>query len=112
MKTRWVIDEQDSLIHIHLYGNLEVGSSTHFREQLRAIVSKSVGKQVVIDMSEVAFMDSTGLAALVLGLKIVQQNNGAMVLAGVTPAIMNMFKMTLLDSAFTFAEVPYHHNDC
>lgn len=55
--------------------------------------------KLVLDLSRVSFMDSTGLGALVSLLKMLG-GNGAMAVAGVQPPVRKLFEMTRLDSLF------------
>lgn len=55
--------------------------------------------KLVLDLSRVSFMDSTGLGALVSLLKTLGAN-GAMAVAGVQPAVRMLFEMTRLDTLF------------
>lgn len=102
MVTHWDIEEAGSATYIQIHGNLDVESAAGLREQIRMLAPQSRGRQIVVNMREVSFMDSTGLAALILGLKVVRQNKGELVLMGINPSIMNIFRLTLLDRAFTF----------
>ncbi|MBO9376396.1 anti-sigma factor antagonist [Sphingomonas histidinilytica] len=56
-------------------------------------------RKLVLDLSRVSFMDSTGLGALVSLLKMLG-GNGAMAVAGVQPPVRKLFEMTRLDSLF------------
>ena len=54
---------------------------------------------VVLDLSNVEFIDSSGLGAIVAAMK----NLGAerrLALAGLTPAVERVFKLTRMDSVF------------
>jgi len=53
---------------------------------------------VVLDLGEVSFIDSSGLAALVAVLKSLEGGN--LVLCGLTGAVANMFKLTRMDKVF------------
>ncbi len=53
---------------------------------------------VVLDLSEVSFIDSSGLGALVAVLKSLQ--GGDLVLCGLGGAVANMFKLTRMDKVF------------
>jgi anti-sigma B factor antagonist len=56
-------------------------------------------RKLVLDLSRVSFMDSTGLGALVSLLKMLG-GNGAMAVAGAQPPVRKLFEMTRLDSLF------------
>lgn len=59
------------------------------------------GTSLVLDMSEMKFADSTGLAALVSTYKNVTSRNGHILLQDVQPDIKLLLEMTRLDSLFT-----------
>lgn len=94
--------DTDGTIRIEVHGNLDAQSASGLREQVRTLVADTSGQRIILDMSQVPFMDSTGLAALISGLKAVRQHEGWMALANVTPGVMRIFQITLLDRAFIF----------
>ena len=94
--------DTDGAIWIEVHGNLDAQSASELRERVRTVVADTSGQRIILDMNQVPFMDSTGLAALISGLKSVRQNDGWMALANVTPGVMRIFQITLLDRAFTF----------
>ena len=96
------IQQDNNVVSMLVRGNLDAQSAGGLREQLKAMASEAAGRRIVVDLSKVPFMDSTGLAALISDLKIVRQNQGDMALTGVTPEVMRIFQITLLDRAFTF----------
>ncbi len=57
---------------------------------------------MIIDLSEVRFMDSSGLGALVAALKKLD-GNGALKLASAQPAVKDLFDLTSMDKLFTIA---------
>jgi anti-sigma B factor antagonist len=58
-------------------------------------------KQVIVNLSGVGFIDSSGLATLVKGLKLCRQNNGDLYLSNLQQAVLIIFELTRLDKAFT-----------
>lgn len=60
----------------------------------------SDAKQVVVNLSGVNFIDSSGLSTLVKGLKRCRQNGGDLVLCNLQPAVIGIFDLTRLDKAF------------
>jgi anti-sigma B factor antagonist len=53
-------------------------------------------------MSEVAFMDSSGLGALIGVLKIIDATR--LTISGVKPAVRTVFRLTRVDRTFTIIE--------
>lgn len=57
-------------------------------------------QHVVINLAGVSFIDSSGLAALVKGLKRCRQNNGDLYLCEMQQAVSIIFELTALHKAF------------
>ena len=68
--------------------------------RLRTAVDESVAAQrprIVVDLSGVSFIDSSGLGALVAGLKKARQASGDLRITGLTPQVETVLKLTNLD---------------
>lgn len=61
------------------------------------------GDQVVIDLSKVLFMDSSGLGALVSGLKRVGAT-GTVTVVAPHRAVRTLFQLTRMDTVFTVVD--------
>ena len=83
-----------------LTGEIDVSTSNRVREALIAI-SNSGEISVVVDMSNVTFMDSTGLAALVGPLKRFRSMNGQIVLRSPSKGVLKVLEITGLTRVFT-----------
>jgi anti-sigma B factor antagonist len=59
------------------------------------------GRDVVVDMSEVAYIDSSGIASLVEALQTARRKRTRFSLAAVSPAAMRVFQLARLDRVFT-----------
>jgi anti-sigma B factor antagonist len=55
--------------------------------------------RIVLDLSQVEFIDSSGLGAIVSTLKTIG-NRGDLVLCGVQKAVMNLFQLTRMNRVF------------
>ena len=68
--------------------------------RLREVVTHSVGQgrsRIVVDMANTTFMDSSGLGALIAGLKSARQGGGTLRIARLTPQVEMVLKLTNLD---------------
>lgn len=63
-------------------------------------------KQVVIDMTLVNWMNSSGLGTLISGLQTMRQNGGDLKLCGISEKIKNLFSITKLLSVFEIHASP------
>jgi len=82
-----------------LNGEIDISTSGRVREALIAI-SHSGENKVVVDMTNVTFLDSTGLAALVGPLKRFRSMNGEIVLRSPTPPVQKVLEITGLTRVF------------
>jgi len=57
-------------------------------------------KHLVVNMSGVGFIDSSGLATLVKGMKHCRQNKGDLYICDMQQAVKIIFELTRLDKAF------------
>jgi len=71
--------------------------------QLRAALDEEVAAdrvQLVVDLDEVTFLDSTGLGVLVGRLKLVRNSSGWLRLVCSNERILRVFRITGLDKVF------------
>lgn len=52
-------------LYVLLCGELDASSASYVREELDKIFGGGIFKQVIIDLSELQFMDSTGIGVLI-----------------------------------------------
>jgi anti-sigma B factor antagonist len=57
-------------------------------------------KQLVIDLSDVDFCDSSGLSALLIAERKMRDNGGVIKLAGLRKEVRNLIKISQLDRVF------------
>lgn len=72
----------------------------HAAPQLAAELDKATMQPscaVVVDLSSVEFMDSTGLGVLVTGLKHVRESDGTLDVVVASPRVLKVLQLTGLD---------------
>jgi anti-sigma B factor antagonist len=77
-------------------GRLTMASARQMRELLAELVAGG-SSRIVVDMGETTFLDSSGLGALIAGLKSARQAGGDLRVARPTTAVMTVFELTNLD---------------
>jgi anti-sigma B factor antagonist len=77
-------------------GRLNMVSARRLKEILSGLVDKGTIR-IVVDMAETTFLDSSGLGALIAGLKSARQAGGDLRIARPTPSVTNVFALTNLD---------------
>jgi anti-sigma B factor antagonist len=77
---------------------LDAAIAASFREAMVARIDQGQ-RNIVLDMSQVSFMDSSGLGAVVYVLKHLG-HRGRLHICGVTPGVMAVLKLTRMDRVF------------
>ncbi|WP_374164778.1 STAS domain-containing protein [Arcticibacter sp. MXS-1] len=84
--------------------NLE--SADVFKSSLMSLIDKGF-KYLVVDFSDVEYVDSTFIAALVSGLKYAMQYNGDVAVARLSKDIRHLFSLIRMDKVFMiYDEIP------
>jgi anti-sigma B factor antagonist len=94
-----MIAKQQALLT--LAGDMNAVTAPALKAQLKELAAQS-RTRVVVDMGAVGFIDSSGLAALVSGLKAVRSVGGSLKLAAVRDQPREAFKLTMLERVFEF----------
>ena len=78
---------------------IDAAMAIQFKDGLRALAGPGTGR-VVLDMGTVSFLDSSGLGAVVAAMKLFGPDR-PLELAGLTPTVAKVFRLTRMDSVFT-----------
>ena len=92
------IDEQCA--SVALVGRFDARNAQTVKETLKQLVDAGA-IHLIVDLAEVPFIDSAGLATLVSTLKLVRRVGGSVLLAGVQPQARTVFSLTMLDQVFS-----------
>jgi anti-sigma B factor antagonist len=85
---------------IVLEPRLDAARGTELKDLVRSMVGDG-HRSIVLDLSRVEFVDSTGPGAIVSSRKLVDRG-GDLVLAGVSPSVLALFRLTRMDKVFAF----------
>ena len=88
---------------IEVAGDLDMASAPQLRDRLLEVVEAGAGA-VVVDLTQVGFVDSSGLGALVLAYKSLREREGWMGLAGVRQPVRKLFSITSVDRVIPLFE--------
>lgn len=84
---------------VHVGGEVDVYTAPALRERLDDEIERGQ-HDIVVDLSDVTFMDSTGLGVLVGRLKQVRLHDGSMRLVCSHDRVLKVFTITGLDKVF------------
>jgi anti-sigma B factor antagonist len=85
---------------VDLAGEIDMNSSTHLREQLLEILHKKP-RLTIINLEQVTFMDSSGLAVLIEMMQITNRQATQLKIVALNERIRSIFEISRLDSIFS-----------
>ena len=88
---------------VQVAGEIDVYTAASLREKLADLIDAD-HTDVVVDLTGVTFMDSTGLGVLVGGLKKVRGYGGRLQLVIDQEKVIKVFRITALTQVFTIHE--------
>ena len=89
----------DEAFIIHVDGELDVYTAPRLKEALAEGVARG-HRTIVVDLTRVAFLDSTALGVLVGGRRTAREEGGDVVLVVDTPHLEKMFRITGFETMF------------
>jgi anti-sigma B factor antagonist len=82
---------------IRVRGEIHVSTAAEFAQRLDDAMSQDA-EAIVLDLTEVEFIDSTGLTVLLNGQRNVTLRGGRLALALSNPTVLRLFEITRLDT--------------
>jgi len=93
----------NGVVTLQIEGDIDMSSSTQVRAHLTDLFEKNQ-KAIVVDLSKVAYIDSSGIATLVEGLQWSHANNTKFRLTRLTPTVKDVFDIARLLTVFEVFE--------
>jgi anti-sigma B factor antagonist len=109
MMSRITTDTDGLAINIHkgetattvrLRGRLNIDSSPALREELLARLKAQSRQAVIIDFSEVSYVDSSGIATVIEGLGIARMRQTTLCLEGLHGRLLHLFQVIGISTLF------------
>ncbi len=105
MSNEIICDEQtlDDGICLALGGEIDLSQSPAVRSALMRHIQRKPAR-LVVDLSNVPYMDSSGVATLVEALQKQRAHGGLMILCQLQPKVRSIFEIARLDQVFTIVD--------
>jgi anti-sigma B factor antagonist len=91
--------ETDGRTVVAVGGEIDVYTAPRLRDTITSLIAGGA-HHLVIDLSDVEFLDSTGLGVLVGGLKKVRSHDGSLKLVCAEERLLKIFRITGLSKVF------------
>lgn len=96
-------ESKNGLMICSVSGEIDINTSPEIKKAFDKLIAKKEPK-IVINLTKVTYVDSSGLATLVEILKNMRTYGGKMKLAGLTTKVKSLFEITKLDKLFEIAQ--------
>jgi anti-sigma B factor antagonist len=97
------IDKRQNCAILKIKGDVDLYSSPQARSQIIALVDNKQFN-LLVDFTDVTYMDSSGVATLVEALQLTNKNKGKLRLYKLRQAIRDVFELSRLDKVFDIYE--------
>lgn len=80
-----------------LHPRLDQAVAPDFKTEILRLVEKESEQKILVDLKEVDYCDSSGLGALLFGLRQAKSKSGTLKLVNVNPKVFNLIRIAKLD---------------
>ena len=94
------VSRSDGGVVVGVVGELDLATAPQLRDSLVAL-SEEGQTQVVLDLTRLSFIDSTGLSVLVMALNRARADGGSVLLRNPSQSVLRILEITGLVSVFT-----------
>ena len=94
--------EVSNTIVVRPDGEVDLQHSPRLRKVLMDLMLER--RDVVVDLSQIAYIDSSGIAALVEAYQMSRRNGGRFTLAAISAPALRVLKLARLDKVFAMAD--------
>jgi len=95
--TTTAVDERTEIVTVR--GEIHVSTAQEFALRLEEAIARGA-PALVLDLTAVTFIDSTGLSVLLNGQRSVTLRGGRLAIAVSNPTVLRLFEITRLDATF------------
>ena len=89
---------------VSVRGEVDLNNSPELRSELFGILSRHSPKRVILNLSEVPYMDSSAVAVLVETLQKVRKTGGKVYLTNLQPRVQGLIEIARLGTIFVLAK--------
>ena len=92
--------EADGIMILQMDGEIDINTSPEVRKAFEAMI-KQQQKKILLNFSQVSYIDSSGLATLVEMLQRLKRYEGILRLSNLSDKVKALFEITKLDRLFS-----------
>jgi anti-sigma B factor antagonist len=93
-------DPQDTVV-VHVHGELDAATAPSLRLELQELIDRHGPVRVTLDLTDVTFLDSTGLSVLLGGTRRAREEGGDLIMLNPGRGLTRVFQLAGLADLFT-----------
>lgn len=98
-----MVQQQEEILVVKLpVDHLDTANSSEFKQAINDQVD--AGKQIILDLSNIRFVDSSGLGAFLSSLRRINNNGGHLMMCNLTTAVKALFELVRMNKVFDIYE--------
>ncbi len=94
----YVVRNESGYAIVELTGDVDLSCSPKARSTILSCLDEA--RHVLVDLAQVTYIDSSGVASLVEGFQTAKKNKLRFGLIGVSEAVLNVLRLARLDKVF------------
>jgi anti-sigma B factor antagonist len=98
-----VQERQPQVYMVAVEGEIDMSTSPDLRAQLAPLFQKGTA-HVIVELSGVSYIDSSGIATLVEGLQLSRRDDIRLTIAGARPSVEAVFDLAYLKGIFEMVQ--------
>jgi anti-sigma B factor antagonist len=95
--------KKDGTSILKITGDVDLYSSPQVRKEVVSLISKT-NKNLLVDLAEVTYMDSSGVATLVEALQLTKKLGGKLRIFSLGNTVKDVFELSRLDKVFEICD--------
>ena len=95
---------EDGRLTVALTGEIDHHRAKHYIQSIAAKIEAYTPDLCILDFQEVSFVDSSGIAVVINALRNMSQIEGKLLLSGISPQPMRVFRASGIDKLVEIRE--------
>lgn len=96
-------DENNFSIITSNVEKLDASNASELKAEI-VMINKNSVNNMIIDLSQTKYCDSSGLSAILIGNRLCKDSSGKMVVCGLQPNVAKLIQISQLDKVFTITD--------
>lgn len=107
----FLYDIKDDTLEVKLVGEIDHHSAVRVRSEIDGLIFDARPRKVALDLSEISFMDSSGLGLIMGRYTLIKDLGGVLVLRSPSVAVMKILKLAGMDRMIRIEKAKTEENE-